>query len=127
MSELLASQELGSLKVLHSFALLTSFIPYETNSGDPRLTCIFQKCILKYAPKVTKGKTDSGGSFLRLSTWTSLMSSSFYCSSIFGHWGTRLCSEQESRYVPLAEEADTPLCVCVVCGWARACLAHSFQ
>lgn len=32
-----------------------------------------------------------------------------------------------SRYVPLAEEADTPLCVCVVCGWARACLARSFQ
>lgn len=56
------------------------------------------------------------------------VSSSFYCSSIFGHWGTSLCSaECVSRYVPLAEEADTPLCVCVVCGWARACLARSFH
>lgn len=56
------------------------------------------------------------------------MSSWFYCSSNFGYWGTSLCSKQSvSWYVPLAEEADTPLCVYGPRGWAAACLAHGFQ
>lgn len=83
----------------------------------------------KFLPLLIKDTYDLGASFLCLSIWLSLLSSSFYCSSIFGHWGAVLCTRVcVSRYVLLAEEDDTPLCVCVVCGWARECLAaHSVQ
>lgn len=126
-------QEVAMQKVFLCFDLLTRLITYEYTSGIPT-SHRFPKIYFEYASDIVASLFKGCDWFRRLFVFfldgtlvlefLILLQFRFWS---LGNWSVFWTRCFVSRYVPLSEEADTPLCVCAVCGWAAARLVHYEQ